>query len=122
MRWIVGMTLGEMETQAIRDAMKHHDGNKTQTARALGISERTLYDKLKAIELLDYNTRQAIIEDTETRRVWLARQRGGRDTYPGEAEGENRTVVKEIESGFKEDDPHNEKYEPMPAAKRSRAK
>lgn len=122
MRWEPGMTLGEMETQAIRDAMRFHEGNKTQTARALGISERTLYDKLKAIEVIDYNQRMGKVEDTETRRLWLDRQRGKPNTYPGEDEKENKTEVKEIESGFKEDDPNNEKYEPLPNMKRSRAK
>ena len=40
-------TLESAERQLISEALKHYKGNRRQTARALGISERTLYRKLK---------------------------------------------------------------------------
>jgi DNA-binding NtrC family response regulator len=43
-------TLESAEQQLIAEALKHYKGNRRQTARALGISERTLYRKLKEID------------------------------------------------------------------------
>ncbi len=43
-------TLEDAEKQLISEALKRFDGNRRQTARALGISERTLYRKLKEFE------------------------------------------------------------------------
>ena len=43
-------TLQDAEQQLIVEALKHFNGNRRQTARALGISERTLYRKLKEID------------------------------------------------------------------------
>ncbi len=44
------MTLEEAERNLIKRALQRFDGNRRQTAKALGISERTLYRKLKDIE------------------------------------------------------------------------
>ena len=41
-------TLAETEWAMIQDALSRHNGNKTAAARALGISLRTLYNKLEA--------------------------------------------------------------------------
>jgi DNA-binding NtrC family response regulator len=43
-------TLEEAEEQLISRALKKFDGNRRKTAQALGISERTLYRKLKDID------------------------------------------------------------------------
>ncbi len=43
-------TLAEAEEDLITQALKRFDGNRRKTARALGISERTLYRKLKDID------------------------------------------------------------------------
>ncbi len=43
-------TLEDAEQQLITEALKYYNGNRRQTARALGISERTLYRKLKDLE------------------------------------------------------------------------
>ena len=40
-------TMEEAETALIREALRRFDGNRRQTAEALGISERTLYRKIK---------------------------------------------------------------------------
>ncbi len=44
--WKPGRTLNEIERNVILEALKHHSGNRTHTAKALGISIRTLRNKL----------------------------------------------------------------------------
>ena len=44
------MNLRSMERHLIEAALKRHNGNRTRTARQLGINASTLYRKLKAIE------------------------------------------------------------------------
>lgn len=41
-----GLTLHELEKRYILKALKYYDGNKTQAANALGITIKTLYNKL----------------------------------------------------------------------------
>jgi DNA-binding NtrC family response regulator len=42
-----GMSLDQIEKQAIRNTLRLTGGNREQAARMLGIGERTLYRKLK---------------------------------------------------------------------------
>ena len=42
-----GLSLDQMEKQAIREALKQTSGNREKAASMLGIGERTLYRKLK---------------------------------------------------------------------------
>ncbi len=42
-----GLSLDQIEKQAIRNALKLHNGNREAAARMLGIGERTMYRKLK---------------------------------------------------------------------------
>ncbi|MEM1447386.1 MAG: sigma-54 dependent transcriptional regulator [Planctomycetota bacterium] len=42
-----GMSLDQLEKQAIRDTLRTTSGNREQAAKMLGIGERTLYRKLK---------------------------------------------------------------------------
>ncbi len=44
---ISGLSLDQIEKQAIRNALRLHNGNREQAAKMLGIGERTLYRKLK---------------------------------------------------------------------------
>ena len=46
-----GKTLEEIERHMINDALEKNDGSKRKTAKALGISERTLYRKIKEYSL-----------------------------------------------------------------------
>lgn len=48
--WVPGITLETMEKAAIIQALKFYRGNKPETARALGISDKTLYNKLEKYE------------------------------------------------------------------------
>ncbi|MEC9096357.1 MAG: helix-turn-helix domain-containing protein [Planctomycetota bacterium] len=43
---LVGKTLRELEMWAISEAIKRHDGNKPDVAKELGVSLKTLYNKL----------------------------------------------------------------------------
>lgn len=43
-------TIGEAERELIQKAMKKFDGNRKESAEALGISPRTLYRKLKGLD------------------------------------------------------------------------
>ncbi|MCA9104170.1 MAG: sigma-54 dependent transcriptional regulator [Pirellulaceae bacterium] len=49
--WLVGSTLREIERWAIEETLKITTGNREETARILGISERNLYRKLNEYEL-----------------------------------------------------------------------
>jgi len=44
---MVGMTLAEIERHAILETLDACDGNKARAARMLGVSEKTIYNKLK---------------------------------------------------------------------------
>jgi two-component system NtrC family response regulator len=45
-------SLREMEMRAIHDALDRHDGNKPKAAEELGISLKTLYNKLNQASAL----------------------------------------------------------------------
>jgi hypothetical protein len=49
LKWEPGLTLDYIEAQAISQALEFHNYNKTHTARALGISIRTLRNKTNGI-------------------------------------------------------------------------
>ncbi len=42
-----GMTMADIEKEAIRQTLVRTDGSRTQASRLLGISSRTLFRKLK---------------------------------------------------------------------------
>ncbi len=44
-------SLKDLETEHIRQLLQRYDGNRKKVAEALGISERTIYRKLKKLEL-----------------------------------------------------------------------
>ena len=43
----VGLSLGHLERQAILETLQHTSGNRTKAAKILGISDRTLRDKIR---------------------------------------------------------------------------
>ena len=49
--WVPGQTLYGVERTVIFEALKYHNGNRTHTAKALGISIRTLRNKLARYRL-----------------------------------------------------------------------
>ncbi|MFN3595977.1 MAG: helix-turn-helix domain-containing protein, partial [Rubricoccaceae bacterium] len=44
-------TIADAEEELIREALRRFDGNRRLTAEALGISERTLYRKLRDLHV-----------------------------------------------------------------------
>jgi len=48
-----GRTLRELEMEAIHDALDRHAGNKPKAAQELGISLKTLYNKLNQAAALE---------------------------------------------------------------------
>jgi two-component system NtrC family response regulator len=58
-RAATAMTLREMEFLAIEEALARHDGKKPEAAEELGISLKTLYNKLNQSELQDRERRAA---------------------------------------------------------------
>jgi DNA-binding NtrC family response regulator len=48
--WIEPRSLAELERRAILAALDRHKGNRTRTAKELGISLHTLWRKVKAYE------------------------------------------------------------------------
>jgi two-component system response regulator HydG len=46
-----GVTLNELEKQAIIDTLRQVEGNREKAAGILGIGERTLYRKIKEYDL-----------------------------------------------------------------------
>lgn len=74
--WVPGITLEEMEKQCILSAFRFYRGNKTQTATALGISPRSLYDKLEKYDADQIEFDRRMQEETTQRVATLARMRG----------------------------------------------
>lgn len=54
-----GVTLAEIERQAIQDTLAACDGNKAKSARQLGISEKTIYNKMKRLKI-DYPPQSSV--------------------------------------------------------------
>jgi len=48
-----GKSLKEIERDELRTQLQHHHGNRAELAARLGISERSLYRKLRALDKLD---------------------------------------------------------------------
>lgn len=48
---LVGRTLAEIEKRAILENLRHCNGNKALTARTLGISEKSIYNKMNRLQL-----------------------------------------------------------------------
>lgn len=51
--WQPGMKISDVEKQIIKAALKFYKDNKTTTAAALGISAKTLYNKLDEYKVQD---------------------------------------------------------------------
>lgn len=46
-----GRTLDEIEEQVLKSALRRHDGNRARVARELGLSERSIYNKIRKLDL-----------------------------------------------------------------------
>jgi len=50
--WLEGRTLAEIERRAFLDTLDATNGNRAEAARRLGVSEKTVYNKLRAWGML----------------------------------------------------------------------
>jgi radical SAM superfamily enzyme len=96
--WAPGVTLDEIEEEVIKRAFRHFQKNKTATAEALGISIRTLDNKLLKYDEDQKKRDQFSEHDEEKRRAELARCRGVLPTVPAETKAEIKETV-----GFEND-------------------
>jgi DNA-binding NtrC family response regulator len=62
-----GTTIAEAERLLIFATLRQFNGDKTRAAESLGISLKTLYNRLHAYEKDDNNAPQSEIEDDEAR-------------------------------------------------------
>jgi len=60
LRWLVGLRLAEIERHAILQTLAACHGNRTGAARMLGISEKTIYNKLKQYRKLAATGRERL--------------------------------------------------------------
>jgi len=60
----IPMTLEDLEKNHILQMLAYQHGNKTKTAKVLGITIKTLYNKLHRYGLLDDHDKSAISEPT----------------------------------------------------------
>lgn len=74
--WVPGITLEEMEKQCILAAYRWYRSNKTQTSIALGISIRTLDNKLEKYESDNRKDEDRIESENLERATILDRMRG----------------------------------------------
>lgn len=74
--WSPGVTLEAIEKQVILVAFRHFRGNKTATASALGISVRTLDNKLIQYEAEGKADKDRAFNERERQANFLARSRG----------------------------------------------
>jgi len=63
--WTPGLTLKELEKQVILKALKWYGNNKTKTAESLGISVRTIDNKLKGYEESESGNFEAMKSENE---------------------------------------------------------
>lgn len=76
--WTPGVKIDEMEKVIIEEAYKFYNGNKTTTANSLGISIRTLENKLEKYAQETKCHEERVKTDEERRREWLEVQRGNK--------------------------------------------
>lgn len=74
--WSPGIKLEEMERRIILTAFRHYRGNKTTTAAALGISVRTIENKLAEYQESETKARDVAYDERKRREEFLARSRG----------------------------------------------
>lgn len=59
---LAGKTLQEIERQAILATLEACNGNKARTARMLGISEKSIYNKMRRLDI-QYSSKQELKND-----------------------------------------------------------
>lgn len=73
--WTPGLTIDRAEQIIIEQAFRWYKNNKTQTSAALGISVRTLDNKLERYEQDEREQQRIRAEDERQRKIQFDRQR-----------------------------------------------
>lgn len=122
--WSPGVTLASIEKQVILKAIEHYRGNKTLTANALGISIRTLYDKLDQFAKEEKDEKEKQDDARRQREEWLQRSRGN---IPNNLAGDKSTAPttraqndQSVTGVRMESASHAPAKQPMPVSKRSK--
>lgn len=87
--WQPGLTLDEMEKEAILSAIRFYEGNLTAAAESLGINIRTIHNKVD-----EYQERESLAEARreKQRRLDLEKQQALRGDFGSSASCENISV------------------------------
>lgn len=85
--WSPGVTLDDIEEQVIQKALMHFRGNKAQVASALGISVRTVDNKIEKYEIARAAERAKEDDRKRERDFRLARSRGIHPVHPSASYG-----------------------------------
>lgn len=82
--WSPGVTLDDIEKQVINKAYQFYQRNKAATARALGISVKTLDNKFERYADEDAAAEKARLDEYERREEFLRRSRFGNTERPAD--------------------------------------
>lgn len=85
--WVPGLTLEEVEKACILQAFRWFRGNKTQTSIALGVSVKTIDNKLEKYEQDGKAAKEQNDHDELKRKRDLNRMRGLPEDAPSEGQG-----------------------------------
>lgn len=85
--WAPGMKLDHLEKMVILKAFGYYQNNKTMTANALGISIRTLDNKLEKYNLDNLESEAANESERNRQLDFLIRSRGQVPTVPTNTQG-----------------------------------
>lgn len=97
--WSPGVTLESIEKQVILTAFRFYKGNKTKTSISLGISIRTLDNKLDGYKELNVTEEKRQQDDRATREAFLTRARGNytpNNVFIGSAEQSKREPAQAV--------------------------
>ena len=61
-QWMPGLTLEKLEEMVIRECLRFNKGNKMQTASMLGITTKTLYNKIDKYDEIEKTVEQNRLE------------------------------------------------------------
>jgi hypothetical protein len=87
--WQPGVTLYDIEKRIIKRALEFY-GNQKKAALALGVAEKTIFNKLKRYEKEEAKIEQEKVAKIEQQKINLQRARGGlpvepNDEFPSES-------------------------------------
>lgn len=74
--WTIGVSLDDMEKNVILTALRYFRGNKTLTANALGISIRTIDNKLSKYKMMAEEAKERRDDESRKTTEYMARARG----------------------------------------------